>query len=381
MGANTSLPDKGASYSNSRSSTLSRYANAILGEPDPPVPKERKKKSSKLATLRKKLIRVRRHSRNFDYAKTIREFTSNWSIRELHALVEEYESSALLKELTIQANLARPRANTYKEDLSDLYDYKYCTDVDLIYQGACFPVHRAILSARCSHFKDLLAQYPGYGAEIPIHIRTPGIDVGMFSDLLRYLYTGEIQSGVTKLDSLDLLVQLSEEFGTLNYLETDLRTLLETSDHSDAVLVFSNDADYLTPETANESPNSKHELRCHKSILAARSPFFRNLLMRRARSGEEINERALQAPTRIVLDESVIPKQYARVLLHAIYLDSVDLTCVVRGSSSTCSLSEVQAMVSGKGHMTHTDEAMEIYQIGQFIDFPILSQGIYFSLM
>ena len=40
-----------------------------------------------------------------------------------------------------------------------------------------------------------------------------------------------------------------------------------------------------------------------------------------------------------------------------------------------CSLSEVQAMVAGKGHVTLTDEAMEIYQIGQFLDFPVLSQG------
>lgn len=47
---------------------------------------------------------------------------------------------------------------------------------------------------------------------------------------------------------------------------------------------------------------------------------------------------------RIVLDESVIPKRYARVLLHAIYLDTVDLSLILRGSgcgSSAGSLSEV----------------------------------------
>jgi len=45
-----------------------------------------------------------------------------------------------------------------------------------------------------------------------------------------------------------------------------------------------------------------------------------------------------------VLDESVIPKRYARVLLHAIYLDTVDLSLILRGSgcgSSAGSLSEV----------------------------------------
>lgn len=47
---------------------------------------------------------------------------------------------------------------------------------------------------------------------------------------------------------------------------------------------------------------------------------------------------------RIVLDESVIPKRYARVLLHAIYLDTVDLSLILRGSgcgTSAGSLGEV----------------------------------------
>ena len=52
-----------------------------------------------------------------------------------------------------QADLSRPPAPTYKQDLSDLFDYKYCTDVDLVFQGAVFPVHRAILSSRCAYFQ------------------------------------------------------------------------------------------------------------------------------------------------------------------------------------------------------------------------------------
>ena len=76
-----------------------------------------------------------------------------------------------------------------------------------------------------------------------------------------------------------------------------------------------------------------------------------------------------------MLDESVIPRRYARVLLNAIYQDSVDLSLILRGSTSTCSLSEVQAIAAGKGQMTLIDEAMEVYQIGQFLDFPVLSQG------
>ena len=96
------------------------------------------------------------------------------------------------------------------------------------------------------------------------------------------------------------------------------------------------------------------------------------MLLRRERSAEL----SLNTPTCIELDESVLPRRYARVLLNALYLDYVDLTCIVRTSVSMCSLIEVQAMVSGKAHVTEVDEAMEIYQIAQFLEFPVLAQGI-----
>ncbi|KAG0711026.1 ATP-dependent RNA helicase SUV3, mitochondrial [Chionoecetes opilio] len=63
-------------------------------------------------------------------------------------------------DLIFQADLARPPAPTYKQDLSDLFDYKYSTDVDLVFQGAIFPVHRAILSVRCPYFQADLARPP-----------------------------------------------------------------------------------------------------------------------------------------------------------------------------------------------------------------------------
>ena len=51
---------------------------------------------------------------------------------------------------------------------------------------------------------------------------------------------------------------------------------------------------------------------------------------------------------RIVLDEFVIPKRYARVLLHAVYLDTVDLSLILRGggcAGSSGSLGEVRNLV------------------------------------
>ncbi len=117
------------------------------------------------------------------------------------------------------------------------------------------------------------------------------------------------------------------------------------------------------------------ELRAHKGVLSARSPFFRNLLQRRIRSGEEITERTLQTPTRIILDESIIPKKYARVVLHCMYTDAVDLSLVLRGSPSEGSLGEVQALVAGRGCMSRAEEAMELYHIALFLEFSMLAQG------
>lgn len=379
---------------------------------------EKKRKISSFATLRRKLIRRRRTSKSFDHSKVMRDFVSGWGGWELNALAEEYEAAAALKDLVIQADLARPPAPTYKQDLAELYNYKYCTDVDLLFRGACFPVHRALLSARCPFFRDLLAKVPGYGAQVSVDLRSPnfpyGVDIPTFSALLRYLYIGDFRVSDTRLDNLDVLIRLGEEFGTPNPLDQDLKYLLETGEYADCVLVFSASQDFAAVTGSSSSGNTtgsgtsalassssapssssvsvvrdlstgvvseygftshKLELRCHKAILSARSPFFRNLIQRRAKAGEEMTERALRTPTQIVLDDSVIPWQYARVLLQAVYLDTVDMSCILRGSCSTSSLSEVQAMVAGRGHPSLAEEAMEIYQIGRFLELDILVQG------
>lgn len=355
--------------------------------------RERKKKVTGFATLRKKFIRRRRSSKICDHGRVLRELVAEWGPLEVGALLEEYEALAALKDLSVQAELARPPAATYKQDLSTLYDFKYCTDADLVFRGVCFPVHRALLSARCPYFRDLLAGCPGYGARICLELHTPGVDVQMFSALLRYLYTGDICTHDGTLD-VTLLRRLGEEFGTPNPLEHDLCYLLETGDYADAALVFTSDGgvgsggsgnsgggDYQRPDSGSSEYGfrPKLELPCHKAILSARSPFFRNLIQRRTRSGEEHTERALHIPTRIVLDECVIPKRYAKVLLHAVYLDTVDLSLILRGSgcgSGAGSLGEVQALThTGRTRPSPLEEAMELYQIGRFLELDILAQG------
>lgn len=336
-----------------------------------PPPLRKKGKVGGFATLRKKLMRRRRCSKVTDHGRMIRDAVSDWAAVELACLLDEYEALAALKDLHVQAELARPPAPTFKQDLSTLYDLKHCTDVDLVFRGVCFPVHRAILSARCTYFRDLLAGCPGYGARICLELRTCGVEVEVFSALLRYLYTGDL-SGPAGVD-MALLRRLGEEFGHPASLEHDLRYLLETGDYADAALVFTSDSDYHRPDSGSSEYGfrPKLELPCHKAILSARSPFFRSLIQRRSRSGEETTERVLHIPTRIVLDESVIPKRYARVLLNAIYLDAVDLSLIMRPGGPT--LGDAEAMTyRGSSAL---EEAMELYQIGRFLELDIVSQG------
>ncbi|XP_053882359.1 BTB/POZ domain-containing protein 7 [Malaclemys terrapin pileata] len=336
-------------------------------------PQDKKKKSSGLATLKKKFIKRRKSSRSADHAKQMRELLSGWDVRDVNALVEEYEGTSALKELSLQASLARPEARTLQKDMADLYEYKYCTDVDLIFQETCFPVHRAILAARCPFFKTLLSSSPEYGAEIIMDINTAGIDMPMFSALLHYLYTGEFGMEDSRFQNVDILVQLSEEFGTPNPLDVDMRGLFDYMCYYDVVLSFSSNSELV--ESFSGSPNCLDEdLRAHKAIISSRSPFFRHLLQRRIQTGEEITDRTLRTPTRIILDESIIPKKYAKVILNCMYTDVVDLS-VLHCSPSVGSLSEVQALVAGKLNMTRAEEAMELYHIALFLEFNMLAQG------
>ncbi|KAM9555712.1 BTB/POZ domain-containing protein 7 isoform 2-T3 [Guaruba guarouba] len=336
-------------------------------------PQDKKKKTSGLATLKKKFIKRRKSSRSADHAKQMRELLSGWDVRDVNALVEEYEGTSALKELYLQANLARPEARTLQKDMAELYQYKYCTDVDLIFQETCFPVHRAILAARCPFFKTLLSSSPEYGAEIIMDINTAGIDMPMFSALLHYLYTGEFGMEDSRFQNVDILVQLSEEFGTPNSLDVDMRALFDYMCYYDVVLSFSSNSDLV--ETFGGSQNClDEELRAHKAVISSRSPFFRHLLQRRIRTGEEITDRTLRTPTRIILDESIIPKKYAKVILNCMYTDAVDLS-VLHSSPSVGSLSEVQALVAGKLNMTRAEEAMELYHIALFLEFNMLAQG------
>lgn len=134
---------------------------------------------------------------------------------------------------------------------------------------------------------------------------------------------------------------------------------METGDMADAVMVFASGQDFVmagapravagaaaAASGASSSSSAGEygffpwlEIPCHRAILSARSPFFRSLIQRRCNATYPCGGSAPPGPTRIVLDESVIPRRYARILMQALYLDSVDLNCIVR---TNCASSQLQ---------------------------------------
>ena len=82
----------------------------------------KKKRYYGFATFKKKLIGKRKwgHSKGSDHGRCFREHFVDCSSHVLKALLSQYESLTLLKDLSVQANLARPPAPTLSQSLSDL---------------------------------------------------------------------------------------------------------------------------------------------------------------------------------------------------------------------------------------------------------------------
>ena len=281
-----------------------------------------------------------------------------------------------MRDLKIQADLARPPAPTLQQNLEHLFGQGHCPDFTLVYQGTRFATHKSILLARCPYFKDLLLAAGSLATELIVRLATPGVDTAMFGSLLRFLYTGEYPSQEMSPRQIDLLISLGRECGVPNLLEADLEHLYQSGDHTDCLLVFTGDKN--SPHTS-----SPVQLSCHKAILCARSPFFRNLVSRRlvAQTAERQDRGpSLPQPLKIVLDESVIPQKYARVLVRALYVDTIDFDLVdeknVDISDRLVSVSpDATEQNSNLADIFRVKDAMELYQIGRFLDLDILSQN------
>ena len=104
------------------------------------------------------------------------------------------------------------------------------------------------------------------------------------SDVLSQASSSSLISGADPEDSGDLssLALLQQEFGTPNSLESDIAYLWESSTLADCRLTF------------NYSDKSAPEVMCHRTILAARSGFFRRLIQRRLKSNPLLSSSVLE---------------------------------------------------------------------------------------
>lgn len=264
-----------------------------------------------------------------------------------------------MKDFHLQAELARPSVASVSEDLTKLYEKSEGTDVYLEYKGTQFSVHKSILCVRCPLFRELLGKIYTFGTVVPIQIDMPEITTGLFSDLLRYLYSGEIR-GYTDadFDYQTLFRSLSKHVP--NDLEFDLRHLLDTGIYSDVKLVFRNASSSANGPNAptynstalhsaksiGKSPDDRctacsnpSEYSCHAAVLAARSRFFRNIILRYQNKNLKAENQTINTAKqsiRIVLDERHIPKRYIGAVLNAIYCDGSNIVNLLPNCVCKC---------------------------------------------
>ncbi|CDW53012.1 BACK domain containing protein [Trichuris trichiura] len=314
-----------------------------------------------------------------------------WSLRNLHCLVVEFEASLALRDITASADLARPKAPSLQEDLARLYRESIVTDTCLLYEQQLFNVHRCILNSRCAWLQSFLRTV-GENNDGPIELNLPGSPISpvLLDAFIFFLYTGIIHREKLSTTEYEQFCLLNSTLGVSNDWHADIASLLHepNDDDADIEIVFTRNTKCISFENVSSTNDvtskyaslrygqaCKKALRqtylCHSAILATRSPFFRSLIVKRRVDSYKQGKRV-----KIFLDESVIPRQYAPVIFDAFYSDRVDLSAIERGHlPSASSLSEVKAIASGKCLTSPLEEATEIYQIGRFLDFPILVQG------
>uniref|UniRef100_A0A8C4NAC2 BTB domain-containing protein n=1 Tax=Eptatretus burgeri TaxID=7764 RepID=A0A8C4NAC2_EPTBU len=330
--------------------------------------------ASGLAALRRRLTRRRRSlSRKSGQGRAFREILLGWDVHSVHALLEEYRAIAALKQLYIQVARARPSTCDLAADFKELASSGSCSDVVLIFCGARFPAHRAILAARCPRLQPQLSTLSlDHNAELRLDLQLPDsiTDSASFAVFLQHIYCGSVEVAVSA--DTNLLRHLSKEFPISSLPDTGYQVLLSGACYPyDSVLAFSASSEGADMPAALELP-------CHGAVLAARSPFFRAALERMLRAAQGVKVPTL--PTRIVLDQTVLPGRYGRSLLHFLYTDCLELHLVEAGPvglgfDRLGSLREVQAMVSGVSTCHNMEQAMELCHIARLLEIDILVQA------
>ncbi|VDM45605.1 unnamed protein product [Toxocara canis] len=259
-----------------------------------------------------------------DTQRAFRELISSWSCSELAALCTEMESACAVRELVLIAEAARPPVSSLSRDLLNAFTNCTATDCFVLYKDGRYAAHIAVLCARSRYFADLwdnMRDSASISAIPELTFIDEKIPHEMFLASLQYIYSGNVPTSV----------QAAEQ-------EIEVRRV-------DAL---------------------EYRIRCSSAVVAARSDFLSSLIERKRLRGE---------PLDIVIDEHLIPRIYAPVVLHAIYTDRLDLSKVLDGCQvSASSLNEVQAIASGRRQKTPLRHAIDVFHIARFLNLHRLAQ-------
>ncbi|VDO81144.1 unnamed protein product [Heligmosomoides polygyrus] len=307
------------------------------------TPKTRSRLASLAQSSSKHLSKLpfKRKGGNRDKVKTFRDLISTWPIHDVETLYRELETSRILSLLQSAANATRPPIPCIGEQLF-MSDNK---DFELKIDGSSYRVHRRLLFARCATLAESIGeQISEMDLIFPQGKRFTAQEIRMF---IHYLYTNEWSGEPELLNSLCGWLGCSQDLSSC--LQRAEEMALKNGDLN---IVLT--APVLASDEATKARVPDYSIRCDSSIVSARSAVFRGLLNHVRGSG------------RIVLDETLLPRGFAPVVLHFLYTDELDFSMMSDTTISQSSLSEARAIVAGRSPHSPLHRAIQLIHIAKF---------------
>ncbi|CAJ0559897.1 unnamed protein product, partial [Mesorhabditis spiculigera] len=281
-------------------------------------------------------ISFKRKSANRDKIRTFRDLISTWPLEDAESLFREMDAMRQIAELYEAANAARPSVSTIGEQLLG----SKTQAMELVFKGETLKVHGRLLKVR----SEFIAEAVSEGTTV-IELSSPlhTVTVDELREFIRFIYTDSCNLNPDTLRVIKGILKVK------NPLAVDLQKLQEAAEREGDFVIS-----LQRGKPGKKSRQDEYTLRLDAEIIAARSELFASLVKRR--NGEKV-----------VLDENLLPRSFAPVLVHYLYQDELDLNKIIPGaSSSASSLSEARAMVSGQSTDSALQQAGHLLHIARF---------------
>ncbi|KAJ1348213.1 hypothetical protein KIN20_003468 [Parelaphostrongylus tenuis] len=320
------------------------------------APKTRSRLASMAHSSSKHLSRLpfnfKRKSGSRDKVKSFQDLISTLSVHDVEALYKELETSRILSVLQSEADSARPTVLSIGEQLYSSTNKDFILEID----GVSYPVHRRLLISRCDSVRDLVVDNtttPKLMISFPYAKHFSHQEVCSF---IRYLYTDQWDG-----DGVEVLEFFREWFGCRRSLLVDLKKAKDNSLQDGDLTIALTSAVPLN-DVSIKSHLPDYKIRCDSAIVSARSVVFQRLLKHFGNKNQ------------IVLDEALLPRGFAPVVMHFLYTDELDFSMICDTSISQSSLSEARAIVAGRSPHSPLHRAIQLIHIAKFFSLNKLVQ-------